>query len=104
MSNYEKFINAIHNKKLVSVKFNSKEKGVIIRSCIPFDYGPSRRYKDGLDRYHLYDLDSPDGKHNLSIIPEQVIDINILNENFDPAEYVHWTTSWFIKRDWGAYS
>lgn len=101
MSNYERFIHAIHDKKVISLKFNSKEKGFITRLCIPFDYGPSRKYKGGLDRYHLYDLDSPEEKHNLSILPEQVINIEILNKDFEPSDYVHWEPKWFIKRDWG---
>lgn len=101
MSNYEKFIDAIHNKKMILLKFNSKEKGVITRLCIPFDYGPSRRYKDDLDRYHLYDLDSPEEKHNLSILSEQVINIEVLNKDFEPSDYVSWQPNWFVKRDWG---
>ena len=104
MSNYEKFISAIMNKKIISLKFDSKEKGVIVRLCVPFDYGPSRIYKDSRDRYHLLDLNSPEGRHNLSILPEQVIDIEITNECFDPSDYVHWKPNWHIKRDWGEYS
>jgi hypothetical protein len=104
MSNYEKFIQAIHNKRIIVAKIDSKEKGVITRTCIPFDYGPSRIYKDGLDRYHLYDLDSPEGKHNLSVIPEQIIDIEITNEHFEPSDYVRWEPNWIIERDWGIYS
>ncbi|CAD7767225.1 MAG: hypothetical protein DNFNHJIP_00632 [Candidatus Argoarchaeum ethanivorans] len=60
------FLKAIHEKKVLRVKVNSHEKGIIIRKCIPFDFGSSRRYKDGLNRYHFWDLDSPDGSHNLS--------------------------------------
>ncbi len=104
MTNYESFINAIHTKKVVSMTFNSQEKGIITRACIPFDYGPSKKYKDGLVRYHLYDLNSPDGIHNLSILPEQVISIEILNREFQPSDYVHWKPNWFIKRDWGEFS
>lgn len=55
------FIEAINNKLILQITFDSKEKGIIKRTCIPFDFGPSRKYKDGLDRYHVLDLDSPDG-------------------------------------------
>ena len=61
--NYELFIESLNSKKIIIVTFDSHEKGVITRTCIPFDFGPSRRYKDGQDRYHFYDLDSPDGSH-----------------------------------------
>lgn len=95
------FIHAIHSKTILNITVNSYEKGIIVRTCIPFDYGPSRRYKDGKDRYHLLDLDSPDGVHNLSILPEQLIDIKLSERNFHPEDYVHWTPAWIVKRDWG---
>jgi hypothetical protein len=101
---HDHFISAIHSRNHLSVCLNSFEKGQITRVCIPFDFGPSRRYKDGLDRYHFYDLDSPDGKHNLSIVPNQLISINILNKVFDPQDYITWTPNWFVVRNWGRYS
>lgn len=104
MSFNDVMIDAIQRKKIVKLIFNSYEKGEIVRMCIPFDIGPSRRYKDGVDRFHFYDLDSPDGEHNLSILPGQIINIDILSEGFEPKDYVKWTPNWFIKRDWGIYS
>ncbi len=62
------------------------------------------KYKDGLNRFHFLDLDSPDGKHNLSILPEQLIDLSILEVIFNPADYINWTPKWHIARDWGKYS
>ena len=105
MNNHETFLHAIINKKVIELTFNSNEKGVITRKCIPFDFGPSRRnLKINPDRYHFYDLNSPEGKHTLSILPEQVIKVNLLDETFDPADYITWTPNWFIQRDWGIYS
>jgi len=104
MSNLESFIEAINNKKIVRVRVNTFEKGIIERLCVPFDYGPSRKYRDGSDRYHFYDLDSPEGKHNLSVLPDQVLSLEITKDEFDPGEYVKWTPNWHIKRDWGRYS
>src|SRR5215475_6000821 len=101
---HEIFLKSIQDKLLIEVCFNSIEKGKITRKCVPFDFGPSNRYKDGKDRYHLYDLDSPDGKHNLSILFEQINEIVLLKEIFEPAEYVKWTPKWHVSRDWGAYS
>ena len=49
---HEDFLRAIHNKNIIVIRFNSNEKGIISRKCIPFDFGPSRRYKDKQDRYH----------------------------------------------------
>lgn len=104
MATKEIFLDSIHRKKKVTIMFDSKEKGIVTRECVPFDYGPSRKYKDGRDRYHFYDLNSPEGQHNLSILPEQLINIELLNEPFEPADYVNWTPNWFVKRDWGKYS
>ena len=103
-TDYGLFLQAIHETKIVQLTFNSFEKGTITRRCVSYDYGPSRKYKDGLMRYHFYDLDSPDGHHNLSILANQIISIELLPENFDPCDYVTWPPSWFVKRDWGVHS
>jgi hypothetical protein len=105
MTNHEKFLQAIYDKKVIKVIFNSHEKGEIERLCLPFDFGPSRRnLKVNPDRYHLYDLDSPEGSHTLSILPKKLITIEIMNQSFDPAKYITWTPKWFIQRDWGNFS
>lgn len=76
-----------------------------MRNCIPFDFGPSRRIKDGVDRYHFWDLDSEEGPHNLSLVAEDIVEIARLEIVFDPAQYVTWTpTNWIVARDWGANS
>lgn len=101
----EKFLQAINEKKYVSVTFRAKEDGMMkTRKCVPFDYGESRKYRDGKNRFHFYDLDSPEGKHNLSILPTQVNEIQLLDEYFEPGDYVTWSPNWIIERDWGMYS
>lgn len=102
--NYQNFIQAINEKKVVKLEFNSKEKWNSIRMCIPFDFWPSRKFKDWLDRYHFYDLDSPEWSHNLSILPSQIISISVTDEIFNPEDYVKWTPNRFIKRDRWIYS
>lgn len=107
MNNHQNFLNAIDQKKIIKVKFNSQEKGMIERDCVPFDFGPSRRnFSPNPNRYHLYDLNSPDRSHNLSILPEQIITIEITSQNFEPADYITWQPpyNWFVARDWGIYS
>jgi hypothetical protein len=71
------------------------------------DYGPSRRAKDGADRYHLWDYDGSTQTHTISLLPEQLVTIQSCNERFDPAEFVIWDikkSPWFVIRDWGAWS
>jgi len=102
---HEDFINAIRGKNKVKLTFYSKEdNSVLKRTCAPMDYGPSRRSHDKSDRYHLWDYDSDQDWHTLSLLPEQIVSIDVLDETFDPAEFITWDTEWFIARDWGDYS
>lgn len=100
---YQKFIDAIHQKKLVKIVVDTQEKGIIERICVPFDYAISRKYNDGRERFHFYDLDSPEGEHNLSILPDKLKSLEVLEQLFSPGDYVKWTPNWVISRDWGAY-
>lgn len=100
---YQKFIEAIHQKKLVKVVVDTKEKGIIQRKCVPFDFAVSGKYKDGKERFHFWDLDSPDVQHNLSVLPDNLKSLEILEESFNPADYVKWPPDWTITRDWGVY-
>ena len=99
------FVGAIHSKNKVILTFHSKEDGhSLTRTCAPMDYGPSTRAHNKSDRFHFWDYDSDTAKHTLSLLPEQVISIEVLPETFDPAEFVTWQTNWIVKRDWGTYS
>lgn len=95
------FIKAIHERKLVKIKANTFEKGIIERICVPFDFGPDRSKKI---KYQFKSLNSPDGSHNLPLFPEQLLNIEILDENFEPRDHIFWTPNWNIKRDWGEFS
>ncbi len=90
---------------MLKLTFNSRESGVIERKVIPLDYGPWKRTPGStLLRYHFIDLDSSSGQHPLSILPEQITKMELLTEQFKPADFVHWTPAWHIARDWGMYS
>jgi hypothetical protein len=106
--NVNEFITAIRAKKVVLVRFHSKEDGEIIeRICYPMDFGPSRRSKEKDDRYHVWDKGSDEKPHTLSLNPKQISEIIILSENFDPSSFVTWDTKkspWFVQRDWGEVS
>lgn len=108
MNNLENFLKAIQDITLVEVTFNAKEKGVITRKCVPFDFGPSRRKDviDKSDKFHFYDIDSPNGSHNLALSPSDVMTIKSTSEFFEPADYIKWAApyNWFISRNWGKFS
>jgi hypothetical protein len=101
----EKFIQAIHEKVKVRVTYFSKEDSdILVRKCAPMDYGPSRYAKEKNDRYHMWNYESDTKPHSMSLPAEQIKNIEILSETFDPAEFVNWTTNWIIPRDWGIFS
>ena len=104
----DRFIAAIHARKKIKVVFYSKEDGTFLtRLCAPMDYGPSRRARDGRDRFHAWDYESDTGQHTLPLLPEQIKEITVLEEKFEPAEFITWDVKrspWFVKRDWGIYS
>lgn len=96
---------AIHSKHTVRLTFYSKDDhGLLVRTCAPMDYGPSRRAADKSDRFHFWDYDSDTKKHTLSLLPNQIKTIETLDKTFDPAEFVTWTPNWIIARDWGQFS
>lgn len=101
------FIQSIHDKKKVQVTFFSKEdQSLETRLCAPMDYGPSQRkgVKDLRDKFHLWDYESLDGPHTLSLAADQIKSIEPTNLSFNPGEFVSWTPKWLIKRNWGVYS
>lgn len=104
----EVFTQAIRDKRKVRLTFFSKEDGhALVRTCAPLDFGPSRRARDKSDRFHLWDYDSDTRNHVLSLPPHQVMNLEILDETFDPADLVTWDIAshpWFFARDWGEYS
>lgn len=104
----EQFINAIHNKRKIRLYFYSKQDtSTLIRVCAPMDYGPSRRAKENNDRFHLWDYESDTRNHVLSLSPEQIVRLEVLEDQFEPSEFITWDTKkspWFVMRDWGLYS
>ena len=98
------FISALESTSLVELTFNSKEKGEITRICAPMDYGPWARSSSNEDRYHFVSVDSSSGTHPISITPEQVVHMEVLEKKFSLKELVRWQPNWHYARDWGMYS
>ena len=102
------FVAAIQSKNKIRLTFYSKEDGSqIVRTCAPMDYGPSRRAANKSDRFHLWDYDSDTKSHTLSLLPDQIVGMEVLPDHFEPADFVTWNTAtspWFVARNWGAYS
>jgi PAS domain S-box-containing protein len=108
--NHKQFIEAIEEKHKVSLRFHSKaDNGAMDLVCAPMDYGPGAGIygpgggiPDGLIRYWLWDYKSNTGSHTLGLVPEQIVDLQVLGEVFDPAEFGVRPWQWSIPRDWGS--
>jgi len=101
--NHPQFIEAIHEKKKVRVRFYSNpDSGVLDRVCGPMDYGPGGGVQDGLNRYWLWDYSSNTGAQPVGLVPQQIVDLQVLGEVFDPAEFGARPSPWSIPRDWAS--
>jgi hypothetical protein len=102
--NHKEFIEAIKEKTKVCLRFYSiADSQVIDLVCAPMDYGPGPGIQDEVNRYWLWDYTSNNGTHTLSLLPEQVLDIRVLGEAFDPADFgaPAPASAWSVPRDWG---
>jgi hypothetical protein len=100
------FLQAIHSRRKVSVTFFSKEDNqAITRICAPLDYGPSRRWQGSEDsRFHLWDFTSDVAPHVVSLQPDQIQHMELLEEFFNPGDFMTWQPDWILHREWGRYS
>ncbi len=86
--NHTQFIAAIREQKKVCVRFYSKpDSGVLDRVCAPMDYGPGGQFSDGLNRYWLWDYAGDAGSHTLGLVSQQIVDLQVLGEVFDPTTF-----------------
>jgi len=101
--NHPRFIEAITDRKKVSVRFFSRpDNGVVDRVCAPMDYGPGGGNPDGLNRYWLWDFKGNPETHVLGLVPQQIVELQVLGEVFAPAELGETPWAWSIPRDWGS--
>ena len=85
--NHKQFIEAIKEKNKVCLRFFSKaDTGVIDLVCAPLGYEPGSNASDDVNRYWFWDYSSNTGSQTLGLLPEQVLDVRILGEQFDPAD------------------
>lgn len=102
ITNHPQLLEAIAERKKVRVRFYSvADDGVIDRTCAPLDYGPGAGPADGLNRYWLWNYAGPDGARTLGLKPGQIVELQVLGEEFQPGEFgaVPWV--WAVRREWG---
>ena len=100
---HKQFIEAIHAKHKVCVRYYSTaDNGVVDRVCAPLDYGTGGKIEDGLNRYWLWDYASTAETHLLALVPQQITDLRVLGEAFDPGQLDAAIPHWSVPRDWGS--
>lgn len=100
-----RFVEAIQKQNMVLVKFQTKSnlQGVV-RKCAPLDIAPSKRTKNQVFKFHLWDYDK---QHILSLEARQLLDVEVTAEVFQPEDIITWSIAaapWCVARDWGSYS
>ena len=101
--NHPDFIEAIHERKKVNVRFYSTpDADVVDRICAPLDYGPGAENPDGTNRYWLWDFTSVSGSKILGLAPQQILDMHMLGEMFEPNQlHPPLAPQWSVPRTWG---
>jgi hypothetical protein len=86
IAKHEQFLAAISEKKKVSVRFYSKaDNGVLDRICAPISYGLGSESHDELNRYWLWDYASSTGSNMIGLLPQQIVDLQVLGDVFDSS-------------------
>ena len=87
--NHAQFLTAIQKHKKVWLRFYSTaDSGLLDRVCAPLDYGPGDGNPDGLNRYWLCDYTGDAGSHTVGLLPQQIVELRMLGEVFDPAQFI----------------
>jgi hypothetical protein len=85
--NHDRFLEAIQAHVKVTVRFYSApDSEVLDRVCAPLDYGPGADSQDGLNRYWVWDYAGLPGAQTLGLVPQQIVELSVLGEGFDPGE------------------
>lgn len=84
----EVFLEAIEKKKKVRVSYHEKARDIdLVRKCAPKRYGPIKRSTKNDDFYHFWNYEGEPNPHPMRLRPEQIHNIEMLDEEFDPADF-----------------
>ena len=110
-ADHQLFLDAIASKRRLSVRFTPK-KGPnagreMVRVCASLDFGPLRGSSDTEPRYQFWDLEGKRKPLNIPLLAEEILEMKLLEETFDPAAIITWAfkpNAWQIPRDWAEFS
>ncbi len=101
--NHELFLEGIRERRKVRVRLYSvADNGVVDRVCAPLDYGPDKARQDELNCYWLWDYAQNPGSQTVALPPQEIVDLQLLGEDFDPAALQPSPEQWSVPRDWGS--
>jgi hypothetical protein len=107
-ADHQVFLDALAAKQRLSVRFfNKKEGREFSRVCAPLDFGPLRGAGEPVDHYQLWDLEGKRKPLNIVLVAEDLLEMTVLPETFDPGEIITWRfkpKAWHVERDWGDFS
>ncbi|MFC1676860.1 hypothetical protein ACFL3G_07355 [Planctomycetota bacterium] len=93
------FVRAIKDCSKIELTFFSKEDlAKTVKICAPIDYNPGHRAKDRSDIYYFLIFEDDDSSYVLPLPPNQILDIQITDQNFDATEITDLKNHWFISR------
>ena len=105
------FIRAIKERRKIRLVYfreedNSSSQDKLI---VPMDYHLGHRATDKSDYYYFWDFEEEEADNGAPLIlePDKIVSMNMVEETFDPSEFVTWGTRelpWFVKRDWEEFS
>jgi hypothetical protein len=105
---HDNFVDAIDKKRRIRLIFSDNNKHLQAKTVVPLDYSPGNRETDKSDFYHFWDFEVGANGTPLILLPEQIQDMDVDKDTFDPTEFVdalggeqrQWR-HFFIKRNWG---
>lgn len=107
-ADHQVFLSALADKRRLSVRFFSKKDGgERTRICAPLDFGPLRGAAEPIDHYQLWDLEGKRKPLNIVLVADDVREMKLLDESFEPAEIITWKfkpKAWHVQREWGDFS
>ncbi len=93
------FVQAVKDSKKIELTFFSKEElSKTVKICVPIDYNPGRRAKDRSHQYYFLLFEEDNSSYVLSLSPNQILDMQLTDHNFDITEITDWKIHWFTPR------
>ena len=107
-ADHQVFLDALRDKRQLTISFfDKKENKDRTCTCAPLDFGPLRGQKEPAPHYQLWDMAPKKKPYNITVLPEDVKSMTVLDATFDPGAIITWNfkpKAWAVERDWEDFS